>query len=422
MARDTIKDARAIMTLLVKEATGQNPTTQIVDTSSFVSAGKTVLALGVEPTLNALSMINIRTAVDVRPYGAQFNLITEENISLYKARLRKISFYSKMPIDNGAWNTDQFVNHADGYDNGKNGGQSTGSMWEQNPSYPLEMFWENISSYQDSLTVYEDALKLAFADESTFMAFYSGQFAEKSNELETMKEAYARMTCINRIIGTYALGNTNAPGSVVNLTKAFNDFYSTSLTTKDLLSTHLKEFLGFMLSQIEIDSKSMASRSLNFHWSPTKTVGNDTYKVLRHTPKASQRLFLINSLMSRAKTIVQPEVFHNELLTTNFEGVDYWQNFNDKFAVKGKASIPNVADTSIEGKSDEVDLKCVIGCLFDDNAMKVAFNLDRVASTPVEARKHYVNTFWDVTKSAVNDYTQNFILYVMEDEDETVEE
>ena len=68
MARTlTTKDAYQIINLLVREATGQDATIQAVDPSTFVSVGETVLATGVENTLNALSLVLGRTFAAVRP-------------------------------------------------------------------------------------------------------------------------------------------------------------------------------------------------------------------------------------------------------------------------------------------------------------------------------------------------------------------
>lgn len=413
----TPKDARTIMNLLVKEATGQDSAIQVVDSSSFVAAGETVLRTGVENTLNALSMLNIRTAVKVSPYSAKFDLIRANTVGLYKARLRKISYYAKPLIPDGSWNTDAATNLHMGYDNGTNGSNSTKSMWEQNPAIPLELNFSGMSVYEDSLTVYEDALKVAFSSEEDFLQFYRGEFAEKANDLESVKEAFSRMTLLNRIIGTYAMGNTNLKGSVVNLTKAYNDFYQTSYTSEELLSTYLESFLGFMLSEIEIISNRMTNRSLLYHWSPEKQVSGVDYVLLRHTPKSKQRLFIIDQLMSRAKTLVLPSVFNSELLTTNYEAVDYWQNINEPYSVKGKAAIPNVSAPAEQTVTDEVSIDNVVACLFDEDALMVDFVLDRMATSPLEARKFYRTTFWEVVRNSINDYTENFVLFTMENEE-----
>ena len=156
MARTlTTKDAYQIINLLVREATGQDATIQAVDPSTFVSVGETVLATGVENTLNALSLVLGRTFAAVRPYNAKFVSINAINSGLYANRIRKISFYAREAVVDGAENTDLKTNFADGYDNGSNSNASAPSMWEQNQPLPLEMNFAGSSEWQTVTTVYE---------------------------------------------------------------------------------------------------------------------------------------------------------------------------------------------------------------------------------------------------------------------------
>ena len=129
-------DACAVLTELVKEATGQN-TVANVDVSNFASVGERVLATGTENVLNSLSLVLGRTFMAVRPYEAKFRLINSIDSGAYTNRLRKISFYSRDPQNASSVNTNLYTNLADGYDNGTNGGSSIGSMWVQNPAVPL---------------------------------------------------------------------------------------------------------------------------------------------------------------------------------------------------------------------------------------------------------------------------------------------
>ena len=55
-------DVYAVMNELVHEATGQNDI-QVVDTSSFIDAGKKVLDTGVENVFNALQVLIARTII-----------------------------------------------------------------------------------------------------------------------------------------------------------------------------------------------------------------------------------------------------------------------------------------------------------------------------------------------------------------------
>lgn len=421
----TTKDAYAIINLLVKEATGQDGSIQAVDPSTFVSVGETILASGVENTLNALSMVLGRTFVAVRPYNAKFATINAINSGLYANRLRKISFYSRGAVIDGASNTDLRTNFAMGYDNGTNGldlssnPNSAPSMWEQNQPVPLELNFGGSSEWQTVTTIYEKQLQVAFRSPEDFAEFVSGIMTEKGNDIESMKEAFNRMTVLNAIAGCYDLNQTE---SVHNLTTEYNTYFGTNYTTAQLLSTYLTSFLEFFTATVKTISDRMTNRSLKYHWSPSKTVEGVSYKLLRHTPKDKQKLMIYNPFWIKAEALVKPAIFNERYLDFgNFEGVDYWQNELVPSAIKITPAIPNTASPSAQTAGNQVSLSTVLGFLFDEDACMVDYQFDSATTTPLEARKHYRNLWWTIRKNSINDFTENMVLFYMDDSGVTVE-
>lgn len=410
----TARDCHALMNLLVKEATGQDALIQVVDSSTFVSAGEQVLATGTENVLNALSLVLGRTFMAVRPYNAKLSLINAVNTGEYTHRMRKISFYARESQASGDWNTQSYTNLADGFTNGQNvadgDAQSTKSMWEQNQPVPLELNFAGQSVWQDSTTIYEYQLQQAFRSEGEFADFVGGIMTERGNDIESQKEAFNRMTLLNFMAGVYDL---NQSGSVVNLTAAFNTEFGTSYTSAQLRSTYLKEFCMFLAAKIKIDSDMLTNRSKKCHWVPAK----EGYTLLRHTPKDRQRLMLYNPLMIKTQSYVFPELFNEQYLSMeNYEGVMYWQNENDPSAIKVTPAIPNLV-TPANGQTagDTVTLDYVVGMLYDVDALMIDYQLERSATTPLEARKGYRNMWWTFSKNAINDFTENAIIYIMAD-------
>lgn len=415
------KDCYALMNALVEEATGQKSTIQAVDTSSFVSAGETVLATGTENVLNSLAMVVGRRLMAVRPYSAPLNLINVIDTGLYTDRLLKDSFYSRAAQPSGAFNTDLFTNLATGFTSGENVGgspaaaQSTKSQWEQNLPVALELNFAGRNTWQDCSTIPEIQLQQAFRSEADFGEFVAGYMMERANDIESQKEAYNRMTLLNYMAGLYDM-SSSMPGTVVNLTEAFNEEFGTSKTTAELLSTYLKEFMEFFTAKVKIDSDRLAIRSLNYHWSPAKQVGGVDYVLLRHTPKDRQKLILYSPMFKKAESYVFPEIFGPQYLKMeNYEGVAYWQNENDPTAIKVTPAIPNVASPAAQTAGSQVDLSMVVGVLFDTDALMVDYQLDTALSTPVEARKHYRNIWYTFAKNSICDFTEKAILYYMED-------
>lgn len=421
----TAQDAHVLMNALVKQATGQTTVTS-TNLSTFVSAGETVLATGVENTLNALSLVLGKTFVAVRPYKAKASIIDALNTGEYSNRLRKISYYSREALSSGDWNTQlNGSNLGMDRDNGALGvldagsGSATASMWEQHQPVPLEMNFAGQNVWEDSTSVYRYQLKVAFSSPEDFAAFVNGIMVEKGNDIESQKEAYNRMTLLNFIAGVYDLDAASPNGRVVNLTTAFNTYYGTNYNTAALLSTYLKDFLEFMVATIKTDSDRLTHRSARYHWSPAKTINGVNYTILRHTPKDKQKLALYNPLFKKAEAMVLPEIFNdNYLKMDNYEGFDYWQSFNgtdaNDMAINITPAIPDTSGTTqIAGTA--VSLEHLIGVLFDTDACMVDYQLEDSLATPVEARKRYYNIWWSFSKNSINDFTENAIVYMMDD-------
>ena len=422
MARTlTPQDAYALMNLLVAQSVGAN--IQVTDTSSFVSAGKLVLASGTENVFNSLSLILNRTLVAALPYRSRLDLMEEVNTGLYSSRIRKISYYANWALPSGDFNTDLFTNFADGFTNGQNtpgSPNSTKSMWEQNQKYPLELNFGGSSTWQYCITRYEDQLQAAFRSPEDFNAFVSGYLTESANDIESQREAWNRMILLNKIAATVDLGNTIMPGSVVNLTYEFNQKFGTSYLTADLLSTYLKEFVAFLVSRIKTDSRMMEHRTINYHWTPPKQDSNgNNLALLRHTPRERQRLYLYEPLFIDATAYVLPEIFNPEYLEmSQYQPVDYWQTPAQGMYIDVTPAIPDTDVTSPtygeQIKGDAVE-GIVIGMLTDVDGLMTNMQAEIARSTPVEARKGYRNIWTTFLRNGMIDQTENTIVYIMED-------
>lgn len=402
-------DCYALINSIYKEITGQEPLIVATDTSSFVSVGESILRSGTENTLNAIGLVLGRTFMAVRPYKAKLAIINALNSGLYANRMRKISFYSRMAQPSGAFNTNLYTNHAMGYDNGSNGGSSLPTMWEQNQAVPLEMNFGGRSVWDDSTTIYEDQLQAAFRSEENFAAFMAGILTEKGNDIESEKEAFNRATLLNYVAGIYDL---DAAGRAFDLAKEFNLAKGTTYSRADLLSTHYEEFLKFVVAWIKIKTDQMENRSAKWHLSPTKTVNGVSYELLRHTPKAKQRLIMYKPFWIDAEAQVLPTIFNDQYLRPEqYEGVMFWQNELVPASVSITPAIPDVNDLTTQTVGNKVDYDYLLGVLYDEDALMVDYQLDSSYSTPIEARKRYRNIWWHFAKNAINDFTENGIVF-----------
>ena len=118
--------------------------------------------------------------------------------------------------------------------------------------------------------------------------------------------------------------------------------------------------------------------------------------------------------------MVMPEIFNPRYLSLdNFESFDYWQYFDDdgatSAAINVTPAIPNTSNPATQTAGSSVNLDYVVGILFDRDACMVDYQLDDAEVTPIEARKRYYNMWWSFAKNIICDFTENSVIFTMED-------
>ena len=413
-------DVYAIVNGLYKQVTGMTDISA-VDTTSFISIGEKLSGYQTENVLNALTITLAKTIVQARPYSSPLKVMRSEDTDAFSTLTRKIKFYSKYAQPAGAWNTQLYDNLGKGLDNGKNGASSKGqdsksvaSMWEQNPALPLELAQGGVSVYSRSYTVYKDAWKIAFESEAAFASFVEGFMTSEANDLEMLKESYDRLVMISGIASAISMNNK---GSVINLTKLYNDTFNTSYTSEELRSTYLDSFLKFFVSTVKITTKRMTQRTTSFHFDAHKQVDGEDYYILEHTPVSAMKSVFYEPLFVQAQASVLPEIFHDNLLDiSKYNGVDYWQSFDTPAAINVKPPVLNKNTLVQESAAQTVNVPYVVGAIFDENYMQTNYIIDDANTTPLEARKKYYNVWYDVVRQGYIDATSNIVCFVMIDE------
>ena len=214
-----------------------------------------------------------------------------------------------------------------------------------------------------------------------------------------------------------SLYNTGKTGQKVNLTKEFNAARGTAYKTADLLTTHLQEFLSFFVSFLQTQTALLEESTDLYHLTPACTDDNgDPLVLLRHTPKSEQKLLLYQPLINDAKSWVYPAIFGPGYLSFgSYEGVNFWQNINDKAAVDVIPAQFNV-DTAKQETGTEVKLDYVVGLLYDRRALATVYMQDSVYTTPFNTKGEYYNTEHHWKMNYMEDPTENAILFFMSDE------
>lgn len=423
MPKMVIKDANTLLTKIGRQVLGENAI-EVTDTSSFADCGSKILATETDNITGGLIAL-VREIYDTaREYRGKLALIDETDTGGYSRKFIKTSHYSEDAKPSGYFNTDLFTNFAQGFTAGENKDgngdpQSTKSQWEQNPSRTLSLNFSTTSTWQDVITFYEDKYEMIFSSPEQLMKWWNGVIVEKMNDMEIQRESFRRATMLNYMAGIKAVDDTLNTHRALNLTKMYNDAYGTTYTSQELRTTHLRDFLPFFVYVIQRYTRKFALKSVNYHYDPVINENGKTYHLTRHTDRDVQKLFLFDPFWAKAKTMVMPEIFNDEYLKLeNFESVDFWQVNSDDDDTCAKIKIkPSIIDENLDTVASEnnIELDFVIGMLFDRDALMTQFQLDRVRSTGVEARKGFRNSWYTFARGAINDHTENAVLFYMTD-------
>lgn len=412
----TPMDAYALINDLSEQALGVKAVDG-VDGRNFVSVGEQILASGTDNVINSISILVTRVVNKSRAYKGKLQSVMADSTT-YGNRLLKRKTYSKAAIPAGNVNTDLNTNIGDGLNAETSG---VGSQWDMSFAPALELSYggSDVWSYQMP-TITEDALKDAFRNESEFVGFMNMRLTEAYNEIETNKEAFARITVLNRIAGIKKMVDDNNLGAecVVDLIAYANAKMGTTYTRAEMLEEHMDEFLKNIAVKLETDSARLEERTVKYHLSPAKTIDGVSYVLKQHTPKANQKMLYYAPLIREMETRVLPTIFHADMLkdavgktTSKAEGVEYWQAFDDGNNFDGakivwKPEIP-------VGTSDWETMDFVFGILYDEDGIMVNYQLDTVRSTPVHARKGIINTWANFKRLPINDFTDSAIVYIL---------
>ena len=129
---------------------------------------------------------------------------------------------------------------------------------------------------------------------------------------------------------------------------------------------------------------------------------------------------LYSPLFLDAEAMVLPEIFNDDYLDIkNYEPVDYWQSFNNDIVTDGQISVKcNYLNKDLGLTAVSLTDVYVVGFMFDTDALMTNFQFDKAMSTPPEARKNYINTWFHFARGAINDMTENGVVLYMKDKAE----
>lgn len=422
----TPNDAKNFINSVVAQRLGLSNAATL-DLSNMVSVSDSQLQAGLDTIIKDIYTLVGRQINKVRPYTSKryASVMTDE--AGWENRIAVVKFYSDDADNAGDRNTDVKPNNIV---NGANPETDGRSQWTMKFSPVLEYFFDGGNAWSYQLPTVTDTAWMGYLrNPEEFASFFNGMMTEALNALDDQKEAMAQAVVLNHIGGVYQMVQDGDMGqeSVVDLIDLYNKKCGTAYSRNTILTSHLDDFLAITAAKLETDSKRLARRSIKYHWNPAKQVGGKNYYLKQHTPKANQRGIFYGQLVNEAFTRVLPTIFNAGILKgsvdgamSGFEMIDSWQALDTGDDFDGAKIDVEVAIPTANVKKP-VALDFVFGMIYDEQAIKVLNKFEKVRTTPFHAVSGEQNSFYSFFKGAIDDFTDNTIIYVLGEGEEEEE-
>lgn len=402
MANDLSFDQLStVLTAITNQATGVNNITPL-DTGSFVSVAQTALKTGYDPLTTAISQVLSKTIFSVRPYTRKFKGLNVSN-QRYGNHVRKL-----LTIDKPFEDDDRFK-LADG---------ESIDQYRVNKPKVLQTNFYGAEIYQKSLTIFKDQLDCAFSSPDEFASFISMIMQNASDMIEQAHEETARATINNLISGIYTMEGTsgdvaakaNGGRRSINLLVLYNQMNGGALKVEDVFkAANFEGFVKFAFSTINTIADLMTDRNTLFSSQLTD------YTVIRHTPKDRMKFYLFTDLVNKINSEVYSTVFNPDFLKlVDFERVNFWQSALNPSTINTKPSVLK-KDGTVVLADTPTNISNVFGVLFDEEAAGYTTVNEWSQPSPFNARGGYYNQFWHFTDRYWNDFTENAVIFYIED-------
>ena len=402
----TFQDISGVLSEINKLATGQAATSEIVDTSSFVSVAEATLRTGYDPVMNAISQMASRTIFAVRPYNAMMTGL-EKDGDAWGNHVRKINYFDQDPIKDTTWNLPD-----DGSVGTESGGDSVDPFIVQRPKTLQTNFYGQVN-YSRLYSQFTQQLMNAFRGPDELSAFWTSFVQHLSNQIEQDRENL----CLN-LIANYMGGLTvTNPGSVIYLLDEYNAETGQSLTATSVYEPgNFPDFARYAYARIRDVSDMMTRRTINWHqnWE----IGDTNYNFMRHTPYNRQHMYLFSRTQRQIDARVLSDTFHdNRLDYADYSMIPYWQNPDNRAAIQVKPIYTSAAGAATVGTAN-VGLNNIFAFIFDDDAIGYT-PIDNDVEPIRNPRSRYTNFWYHYGFRFYNDFTENSALFLLTSGDKT---
>ena len=378
----SFENASAILNNIRKQVTGETALAP-ANTAEFVSVATTLLQAGYDPVLNAITQMVSRTIFSIRPYNRKFAGINVDQ-ERWGAIVRKLAIADK--------DFDQDV-HFDLID-----GQSV-DMYKVNKPNVLQTNFYGQNVFEKNYTIFKDQLDNAFSGPSEFGRFMAMVVQNVSDMIEQAHESIARMT-----IGNFVGGKVAANNSVIHLLTEYNTETGETLTATSVYApANFGNFTKWMYARIATLTSFMTERSQKYQINVTGK------EINRHTPYELQKVYLYAPLLNAIDARVLADTFNYEFVKyADIEAVNYWQSIDTPMSLQVTPSYINTSGNIVTAQQQTINN--LVGVIFDRDALGYTTVNNWSATTPLNAKGGYWNTFHHFTERWFNDFTEKGII------------
>ena len=385
------EDAAAILTSLAQQATGQ-AVQAVTDLSSYISVGQQTLRTGYDPLNIGLSQMVNKTIFSFRPYsGALASLDRDSNE--WGAITRKVNAINQPVESEGSYALTDGQHSPDMFDVRKP------KLWQSN--------FYGFDVWADHVSVTRKQLKNAVLNPGEMGRLMDLILGTKSNEMEISRVSFRRATLANMIAAVVALNNT---AQVRHLLTEYNAATGLSLTALTVMQpANYAPFIRWAYAQIAKVSDLLEDPSVTYHLNPS--AGN----ILRHTPKADQRLYVYSGALHDIDAQVLATTFNDDRvkLPQVTEKVNFWQSPDSPQEINIKPAYIDATGAVVANPSAQ-NVEAIFAVLLDRDAVGVNFYDQSVEVSPYEAAGQYYNYWYHDGHRYYNDVTENAVVFLMD--------
>jgi hypothetical protein len=229
----------------------------------------------------------------------------------------------------------------------------------------------------------------------------------KSNEMEISRVAFRRATLANMIAAVVALNNSK---QIRHLLTEYNTATGLSLTATTVMQpANYAPFIRWAYAQIAKVSDLLEDPSKTYHLNPSAGT------ILRHTPKADQRLYVYSGALHDIDAQVLATTFNDDRvkLPKVTESVNFWQSPDKPMEINIKPAYIDATGAVVASPTAQ-NVKPIFGVLLDRDAVGVNFYDQAVEVSPYEAAGQYYNYWYHDGHRYYNDVTENAVVFLMD--------